>query len=604
MEALIYDETPLADYLEGDASPSEPTPNTSSPPTLPQYAPKGLPRVRSQLRALRDTARSVANLSDERFLDRFRYIIIASQLLSEDSKPRTRPADDDSSLSMSLSLRGALLTTGLSFFVPWLLHWVRILFRNPARTSWTQICLYPILAFAAALFLIAAFRRQYARFVRQSTALAASKFVSESHKFDTATSAVLRYVQEIEVVARGYHMSVPAAPSLTSRLICRSSNPMPPISRLDEKHAARHCRELRSLVAKSLTTGLTQFVHFHNELQPFVNMDDLNSYYHIYEISTEDFAGAVNFANDMSLDAQESLEQLRFLSSLHAMARKLLLIDLLALRPYRSWSDVYLWRRVMGILQTLLEDNIQATNHLSDALSDENRPEPRIVGGSQHDDMLSSPAPISTSPLRQQPQAQNRRFETVASGVRSLNAKVRIARDDLADLIANDASEATISSTIAKHYENVGSELRNLLVDWERGRSAMSLNAEVEGRASRPSSGVRSPISPSPSLGGVTMVDGGPADALRLLTGDYDSGQATSADGHDEEVFEAVARPRKRLSLAVLTREEKMAKLQEDRKKRATFHEQAETTTNMLRELQMVIKHRPHNRTSSRVTSV
>lgn len=103
MEAVIYEESPLADYLEGDANPFEPT--DTLPPTPPQFAPTGLPRVRDRLRALRDTATSVASLSDERALERFRYIFVASQLLSDDVHPRTRPPDDDSCLTTSLTAR-------------------------------------------------------------------------------------------------------------------------------------------------------------------------------------------------------------------------------------------------------------------------------------------------------------------------------------------------------------------------------------------------------------------------------------------------------------------------------------------------------------------
>jgi hypothetical protein len=145
--------------------------------------------------------------------------------------------------------------------------------------------------------------------------------------------------------------------------------------------------------------------------------------------------------------------------------------------------------------------------------------------------------------------------------------------------------------------------VRGLLVEWERGRNLMLMHGDFDSRLSRPSSGLRSPISPSPSLGGLTMVDGGPAEALRLLNGDDESTLADQS-GLDEEIFEAVAKPRKRMSLA-LSREEKMAKLQEDRRKRATMQEQRDTTSNMLRELQMVIKHRPTmSRGANRVTSV
>ena len=600
MEALIYDESPLANYLEGDAAPFESTP--TAPLTPPQYAPTGLPRVRDRLRALRDTATSVANLADERFLERFRYTIVASQLLSDDSNPRTRPPDDDP-LNISLSLRGALFTTGLSFILPWLVHWVRSQPHNSDPSSWTQICCYLAVAAGATLFLSVALRRQYSRFVRQSAVSAASQFVSEAHGFDTTASAALRYIQEVEVVARGYQMWAAPGLKIESRLTQTRSNPLPPISRLDEKHIARQCRELRTLIANSLTTNLSQFVHFHNELQPFVNVDDLHSYYHIYEISTEDFAGAVNFANELSADAQETLKQLRFLISLHSVARKLLLIDLLALRPTPSWSDVYLWRRALRILQTLGEDGAHATRRLHHALNEEGSAECDDTIMAEDSEAVARPSQLLSTPSRQQSKTQVRRFEAIANGVRSLNAKVRIARDDMSDLIANDAGEGAVSSSVARHYEHIGADLRSLLTDWERGRTAMLLTVEADAN-SRPSSGVRSPISPSPSLGGVTMVDGGPADALRLLSGDEESTQGATKDPIDEEIFEAVARPRKRMSLA-FSREEKMAKLQEDRRKRATLQEQADTTTNMLRELQMVIKHRPQNRmSSSRVTSV
>jgi hypothetical protein len=54
-----------------------------------------------------------------------------------------------------------------------------------------------------------------------------------------------------------------------------------------------------------------------------------------------------------------------------------------------------------------------------------------------------------------------------------------------------------------------------------------------------------------------------------------------------------------------MSREEKLSRLQQERIKRATVQEHAENTTNMLRELQMVIKHRPnHARPETRITSI
>lgn len=204
MEAVIYEESPLADYLEGDAIPFEP--KAASPSTPPQYAPKGLPRLRDRLRALRETATSVASLSDERALERFRYTFVASQLLSDDHNQRSRPPEDDASLSISLTLRGALVAIGLSFFIPWLLHWIRIRTRSPVPIGLSKVIFYITIAFSITLFLIVTFRRQYARFIRQRAISSASRYIAAANTFDTTTSAALRHVQEIEVVARGYQM--------------------------------------------------------------------------------------------------------------------------------------------------------------------------------------------------------------------------------------------------------------------------------------------------------------------------------------------------------------------------------------------------------------
>jgi hypothetical protein len=94
---------------------------------------------------------------------------------------------------------------------------------------------------------------------------------------------------------------------------------------------------------------------------------------------------------------------------------------------------------------------------------------------------------------------------------------------------------------------------------------------------------------------------------LKLLNGEAGDESGLDSSIPDEEIFEAVVKPqpRKRMSMGVnMTREEKIAKMQEERKKRATLQDQADTTTSMLRELQMVIKHRPPQRQNTRVTSV
>ncbi|ETN43502.1 uncharacterized protein HMPREF1541_02661 [Cyphellophora europaea CBS 101466] len=588
MEALVYDESPLAEILEGDASPHyESEPGSPIYTSAPQYAPRGLPRLRDKLRYISRTARSVTDASGDRFLEKFRYSIVASQLLSEDPKSRQHTSVPPDTQAIPLSVRGAATTTLLSFATAWLLHWLLQRLQDPLSVTWTETWLYILSSACVMALIVYVARRQYLKFVRQTSALFCSKLVSESQTFDESAGQAIRLIQEIEVVARGYEIS----------------SPLPPVSRLDGHYAELQCRELRRVVAKSLGTGITQFIHFHNELQPLTNVDDLGGYYHIYDLSPDDFTGAVGFANDLSTEAQESLKQLRFLFQLHTVARKFFLIDLMALRTKPSWSDVHQWRKVSRIASSLADDTQLASRQIEELINEDD------VHSQYGSDFVASPVRQDfVTPEKQQSKAQVRRFEAVGNGIRALNAKARIGRDDITDLISNGAGDRVINATIAKHYEAIGSEIRTLLDEWEHGRPTMLLNVASGGRDTRLSNVPRSPLSPSPSLGGMTMVEGGgPADALRLLNGESESEHGTDSGTMDEQVFEAIVKPqsRKRMSLGVnMTREEKMAKLQEERKKRATFQEQADNTTNMLRELQMVIKHRPPHRQNSRITSV
>jgi hypothetical protein len=112
-------------------------------------------------------------------------------------------------------------------------------------------------------------------------------------------------------------------------------------------------------------------------------------------------------------------------------------------------------------------------------------------------------------------------------------------------------------------------------------------------------------LSPTTSLGGLTAVEEGNAmDALKALNGEARSRSSMDFSSSDaEEVFEAVALPRQR---STLTREERIAKMKEDRVKRESMKDKAEANTNMLRELESVINMRPRGRTTpaGRITSI
>lgn len=151
-------------------------------------------------------------------------------------------------------------------------------------------------------------------------------------------------------------------------------------------------------------------------------------------------------------------------------------------------------------------------------------------------------------------------------------------------------------------YESIGMDLKALMQEWENGKAALASNIDRNERRVSSMSGI---LSPTTSLGGSTAVEEGNAsDALKALNGDARSRSSMDFSSSDaEEVFEAVAIPRQR---STLTREERIAKMKEDRVKRDSMKDKAEANTHMLRELESVINMRPRGRTTpaGRVTSI
>jgi hypothetical protein len=154
----------------------------------------------------------------ERFLEQFRYLIIASQLLVEQSRPargktnhslrqvdhvfRTQQKSD----SDALTIHGVIATAISSFLIAWAFHWVRSSATQSARTLWMKIFAVLFLIIA----LVVGFRSYMWRYrsqrLRRDVIDAVSSLISESHTLDGLTSTAVTLIQEIEVVARGYEM--------------------------------------------------------------------------------------------------------------------------------------------------------------------------------------------------------------------------------------------------------------------------------------------------------------------------------------------------------------------------------------------------------------
>lgn len=182
-----------------------------------------------------------------------------------------------------------------------------------------------------------------------------------------------------------------------------------------------------------------------------------------------------------------------------------------------------------------------------------------------------------------------RKLNSLSTGIRGLQAKLHVLREE-SDQNLNEAEDiAELGSGLMIQYDSIGIDLRALMQEWEEGKAALASHIDKNERRISSMSTMLSPVS---SLGGQTFVDdGSPEDALKVLNGEAGSRSSMDSSNSDaEEVFEAVALPRQR---SIFTREERIAKIKEDRTKRESMKDRADASTRMLRELESVINLRP-----------
>lgn len=174
---------------------------------------------------------------------------------------------------------------------------------------------------------------------------------------------------------------------------------------------------------------------------------------------------------------------------------------------------------------------------------------------------------------------------------------MHVLREESDRAVEESTDVAEFGPSLMMQYDSIGADLKDLVRAWEEGRAALAQS--IDRNEKRLSSMSAALSSPTVSWSGLTTVDegGGTAAAFKALTGEdpppsSDAGSYKDNDddeAEEEAVFEAVALPRPR---SLLTRDERIAKMKEDRELREQARQSAEATRGMLRELEMVIKPR------------
>ncbi|KAJ6789818.1 hypothetical protein PWT90_04509 [Aphanocladium album] len=622
MDPVVYQESPLADYLkdeddesqegwaEADSQSERPASTSfdTSPPASPsQFAPTGRPLVKQRfrnkapaplqtsdmaltpLRALRRNysaavAASMDRADNEKFLEQFRYIIIASQLLSGHTVAARRhaganalggAADSDQSL---LSNEGIIASVLGALAVAVVLSWI---FGHKKESYVTKKRLVLLIALLGASGVLGQvyIRRQWLRYRREQSLSELSGFILNSHEFDSAVEATLALVQEVELVSRGYRISAP----------------LPPVSRIEDRSQSRKCVRLRKVLKTRLAEVLQQYDRLATTIQGFSEQTELEKYYDMYDISDFDIQDARQGYNENEFEDSESLRTLKILAARFYTERKMLLCAMLALDASGESNDLLRWTAAVEALQELNKTTKTSYKKIQEILSEEQ----------------SFPVPptpkIPLTPGRERWRAQLRKLGSLSTGIRGLQAKLHLLREESDRALddSNDISE--MGPNLMAQYDSIGVDLKELMAAWEEGKNALAVGID---RNEKRLSSMSTLLSPRSSMSGVTFAeDGNAADALKALTGESPTRSETKESPViDPEVFEAVAIPRPR---STLTREERLVKMKEDREQKAQARQQMDATRGMLRELETVINLRPKNRhitpaekPSSRVVSM
>lgn len=155
---------------------------------------------------------SIGRAENQRFLEHFRYLIVASQLLGDHGGLRgssipsfVSNAPTPPQMFKASSLTGAGLTATTAFLLVWIIHWSRSPEGGLTKGRFAVV----VVIFAGVATLGYAYmRRQWLHYLREQAVEGASTLVTNLQAFEASSSSAMALIQEVELVSRGYRLYV------------------------------------------------------------------------------------------------------------------------------------------------------------------------------------------------------------------------------------------------------------------------------------------------------------------------------------------------------------------------------------------------------------
>lgn len=153
---------------------------------------------------------TIDRADNTKFLEQFRYTIVASQLLNGQSILGQQHLHNNQSEGPPVAHMNNPTTTGLiltasgALILAWLVSWVYA--GGYSHLTKKRVIATVVLLVIAAVLSQAYVKQQWLRYLREQAVREVSTLVSRSQDFDSASSAAAALIQEVELVSRGYRM--------------------------------------------------------------------------------------------------------------------------------------------------------------------------------------------------------------------------------------------------------------------------------------------------------------------------------------------------------------------------------------------------------------
>ena len=152
---------------------------------------------------------------EEQFLEQFRYIIVASQLLTDQissvhhrrfRRTKSEAEPGRSSHTASYSVEGAAVAGIIPVLLAFAGQWMVRRALTEDASGWLVLAQTLLLVATITVATYVYSRRKFVKEIRRSTTESLTNLITSSHALDKSVTIALNFIQEVEIVARGDDM--------------------------------------------------------------------------------------------------------------------------------------------------------------------------------------------------------------------------------------------------------------------------------------------------------------------------------------------------------------------------------------------------------------